>query len=53
MFPPLAVVKKRLVELAVVEKKFVVVALVPVAFAKVKFWRVEEPRAFKVPLGKM
>ena len=26
-----------------VEKKFVVVAAVPVAFTKVKFWRVEEP----------
>ena len=32
-----------MVELAVDEKKLVVVALVPVAFTKVKFWRVEEP----------
>ena len=37
MFPPFAVVKKRLVEEAVVEKKDVVVAEVPVAFRKVKF----------------
>ncbi len=35
--------KKRFVVDAVVEKKFVVVALVPVAFTKVKFWRVDEP----------
>ena len=40
--PPLAVVKKRLVEDAVVEKKLVVVAEVPVALVKVKFWRVVE-----------
>ena len=43
ILPPLAVVKKRLVELAVVEKKLVVVAEVPVALMKVKFWRVVEP----------
>ncbi len=42
-FPAVRTVAKRLVELAVVEKKFVVVAEVPVAFTKVKFWRVEEP----------
>ena len=36
---------KRLVELAVVENKLVVVAEVPVAFRKVKFWRVVEPVA--------
>lgn len=40
--PVVRVVEKRLVLDAVVEKKFVVVALVPVAFTKVKFWRVEE-----------
>lgn len=43
---------KRLVDEAVVEKKFVVVAEVPVAFTKVKFWRVVEPvinRLVKVP----
>ena len=34
---------KRFVELAVVAKKFVVVALVPVAFTKVKFWKVVDP----------
>src|SRR3989344_2951527 len=34
--------EKRLVEDAVVEKKLVVVADVPVAFTKVKFWRVVE-----------
>ena len=33
---------KKLVVEAVVAKKLVVVALVPVAFKKVKFWRVEE-----------
>ena len=38
---------KRLVELAVFAKKLVVVADVPVAFVKVKFWRVEEPVARK------
>jgi len=36
---------KKLVVEAVVAKKFVVVALVPVAFTKVKFWRVELPVA--------
>jgi len=44
-----AVEAKRLVEDAVVAKKFVVVAAVPVAFWKVKFWRVEEPVARIVP----
>ena len=34
---------KRFVLLAVVAKNEVVVAAVPVAFTKVKFWRVEEP----------
>jgi hypothetical protein len=43
VFPVESVVAKRLVEEAVVVKLFVVVALVPVAFTKVKFWRVEEP----------
>lgn len=38
-------VENRFVEEAVVEKKFVVVAEVPVAFTKVKFWRVEDPSA--------
>ena len=42
--------EKRLVELAVVAKKFVVVALVPVAFLKVKFWRVVEPTTKRSPL---
>ena len=45
--------KKRLVELAVVEKKLVVVADVPVAVWKVNCCRVDEPRALRVPLGKM
>lgn len=36
-----------------VAKKFVVVAEVPVAFAKVKFWRVVEPSALSVPDGKI
>jgi len=40
---PVPEVKKRLVVEALVAKKFVVVALVPVAFTKVKFWRVVEP----------
>jgi len=53
VFPPLAVVKNRLVDEAVVENRFVVVADVPVALVKVKFWRVVEPRAFSVPDGKM
>ena len=35
--------EKRFVLDAVVAKKFVVVAEVPVAFTKVKFWRVDEP----------
>ena len=42
--------EKRLVELAVVAKKLVVVALVPVAFLKVKFWRVVEPTTKRSPL---
>lgn len=42
---PLKFVVKRFVEDAVVAKKFVVVAEVPVAFMKVKFWRVDEPVA--------
>ena len=37
--------EKRFVEEAVVEKKFVVVAWVPVAFLKVKFWRVDDALA--------
>jgi len=41
--PRLAFVAKRLVLDAVVAKEFVVVAAVPVVFAKVKFWRVDEP----------
>ena len=41
--------EKRLVELAVVEKKLVVVAEVPVAFKKVKFWRVVEPVRSRLP----
>ena len=40
---------ERLLEEAVVEKKLVVVAEVPVAFLKVKFWRVEEPETNKSP----
>ena len=60
--PILPAVAKRLVELAVVEKKLVVVALVPVAFTKVKFWRVVEavakilakvPRVVPVMLAKV
>ena len=50
--PILALAEKRLVDDAVVEKKLVVVALVPVALAKVKFCRVDEPlskRLAKVP----
>ena len=43
--PPFAVVKKRLVDDATDAKKLVVVAADPVAFTKVKFWRVEEPVA--------
>ena len=45
---PTPVVKKRLVVEAVVLNKFVVVAEVPVAFRKVKFWRVEEAFALKL-----
>jgi len=45
MLPTLRVVAERLVEEAVVAKKLVVVAEVPVAFTKVKFWRVVELRA--------
>lgn len=41
--PIFAEVENRFVEEAVVEKKLVVVAADPVAFTKVKFWRVEEP----------
>ena len=40
--PRFADAEKRLVDEAVVEKELVVVALVPVAFKKVKFWRVVE-----------
>ena len=39
---PKSVVVKRFVEEAVVAKKLVVVADDPVAFTKVKFWRVVE-----------
>ena len=39
----MALAEKRLVDEAVVEKKLVVVAEEPVAFKKVKFWRVEDP----------
>ena len=46
--PRFEFVEKRLVEDAVVANKFVVVALVPVAFTKVKFWRVEEPVTSKL-----
>lgn len=52
MAPPIAVVKKRLVEEAVVEKKDVVVAEVPVALMKVRFCNVDEAlarRLVKVP----
>lgn len=55
----LAVVAKKVDEVALVtftvvpnilvEKKFVVVAEVPVAFPKVKFWRVLEPSARMLP----
>jgi hypothetical protein len=45
---PLRVVAKRLVEEAVVAKKLVVVAEVPVAFEKVKLWRVVEPIAVRL-----
>ena len=41
--PPIPVVNERFVDEANEAKKLVVVALVPVAFKKVKFWRVEEP----------
>ena len=41
--------EKRLVLEAVVEKKLVVVAEVPVAFAKVKFCKVEEPMTRRSP----
>ena len=48
--PPIfAVLAKRLVEEAVVAKKLVVVAEVPVAFEKVKFWRVVEPVTKSAP----
>lgn len=43
--PALIAVAKRLVDDAVVAKKLVVVAEVPVAFTKVKFWRVDEALA--------
>ena len=43
MFPPLAVVKKRLVDEAVVAKSVVVVAFVDVERRKVTFCRVDEP----------
>ena len=45
--PIVATDAKRFVEDAVVEKEFVVVALVVVAFAPVKFWKVEEAVARK------
>ena len=35
----------------VFEKKLVVVACEPVAFTKVKFWRVEEPETSKSPVA--
>ena len=38
----------KFVNVPFVEKKFVVVAEVPVAFWKVKFWRVVEPNAKKL-----
>jgi len=41
--PVFSEVERRFVDDAVVAKKFVVVAEVPVAFTKVKFWRVVEP----------
>jgi hypothetical protein len=47
--PRLPVVANRLVEEAVVAKLFVVVAAVPVAFTKVKFWRVEELVTRRLP----
>lgn len=40
---PVMAVPNRLVNLPLVAKRLVEVALVPVAFRKVKFWRVEEP----------
>src|SRR3989344_940764 len=51
--PRSAAVAERLVEEAVVAKKLVVVALVPVAFRKVKFWRVEEARVWRPPSALM
>ena len=62
LFPTVRREEKRLVEEAVVLKKLVVVALVPVAFTKLKFWRVEEavakilakvPRVVAVMLAKV
>ena len=44
-----AVEAKRFVDEAVVAKKLVVVAEVPVAFTKVKFWRVLDPVARRLP----
>ena len=46
---PLKRAVKRLVDEAVVLKELVVVALVPVAFTKVKFWRVVEPTTRRLP----
>ena len=48
MLPALIEVAKRLVEEALVAKKFVVVALEPVAFRKVKFWSVLDPRTSRL-----
>ena len=45
---PLPVPRKSAEVEAVVLKRFVVVALVPVAFTKVKFWRVEDAVARKL-----
>ena len=41
--PNWAAAANKFVELAVEAKKLVVVALVPVAFVKVRSWRVDEP----------
>jgi hypothetical protein len=47
--PVFSFVEKRLVEDAVVAKRDVVVAFVVVALSAVKFWRVVEPVARKLP----
>ena len=49
--PNCARVAKRFVELAVVEKSDVEVACVVVEFTPVKFWRVEDARERKPPVG--